>query len=392
MQIAAARRDGMRVNGAWLRIIAATSIAATLIFLIFVWYFVPTRVEFYRVVAAPSGLQISGPGLLDATNRVIISTKLQGRLATQPVYINRPVTKGQVLVTIDAEEIVNQLAAARADAQAAKQRVAETLRDTEIAQSVFEKTLGDLDRRKGLAGIGVVSRAELESVGATFRQAEAALARAKIGVERATAQALSADATVKALETKLADATIASPLDGVVVSRERSLGEFVQPGQPILQVVELQSIIVAARLDESLMSRLQKGQKTTVRFHSEPLLTYHGTVVDLHRLVDQETREFTVDVTLESLPQNWALGQRATVDISVERDLESMLVPIKYLSRRDGRSGLWFYRNGRARWGTVSIGYPAVEFVDITSGVKLGDVILDPFNRFEYQPVTLTDQ
>jgi HlyD family secretion protein len=383
------RRRYKRILGSTLVILVIT---AAILF-IAMKYFVPTKMVFYRVVAGPKALQISGPGLLDATNRVIVSSRLEGRLATQPLNINQPVIKDQVLARIEAQEIIDQLAAARADAAAAVQRVAEARSDKEIEASVFDKASHDLERRKSLAGMGIASRLEFETADAVFRQAEVKLDRAKITIDRFAAQAMSADANVKVLEAKLAQATITSPLNGIVIERDKNLGELVQPGQPILQLVELQSIVVAARLDESLMDRLEKGQRVTVRFQSEPSQTYEGSVLQLHRILDQQTREFTVDISLGSLPSNWALGQRATVYFSSENpDRASVLVPLQFLSRQDGRPGFWFYRDGRARWGNVSLGYSTLELADIVSGVKPGDIVLDPSVCYEYALVKPLEQ
>ncbi|MFM9776334.1 hypothetical protein ACKI1Z_42355, partial [Streptomyces galilaeus] len=65
------------------------------------------------------------------------------------------------------------------------------------------------------------------------------------------------------------------------------------------------------------MSLLDKDDYATIEFSSDARNAFAGKVLRLHKEVDRETREFTVDVELDSLPKNWALGQRAFVKLHV---------------------------------------------------------------------------
>lgn len=82
---------------------------------------------------------------------------------------------------------------------------------------------------------------------------------------------------------------------------------------------------VSARIQERLVEVLvdqgdtvKKGQKARVVFRSEPQKNYPGVVSRLGREMDRETREFLVDVRVEQLPVNWAVGQRAEVYIQID--------------------------------------------------------------------------
>lgn len=135
------------------------------------------------------------------------------------------------------------------------------------------------------------------------------------------------------------------------------------------------------------MNDIDVGQKARIRFVSEPDTDYTGRVTDLHRQVDQETREFEADIALDSLPGHWALGQRANVHVDLPQEPGRILVPLAFLDRREGRSGVWFAHDGHARWGAVTLGATAAGSARIKAGVQAGDILLRPTDRYEGEPV-----
>jgi HlyD family secretion protein len=343
----------------------------------------------YYTVAPGAILKIKGPGLLDAVNRVVISAKTLGRLTSLPVKLNEIVQPNEVVAADEADEAADQLASIRAEAIAAREHVKEAESERDRARSVYQKASLDFERRSTLASRGVVTQGALDTAAAALEQAKAELVLAQNGIDRAQAQADAAAASERVMAARLANATLTSPIGGLVVSRDRNVGDLVGPAQKILEIVDPRSIVVRARFDESVMNQIAVGQKATVRFISEPAEVYEGTVVELYHLVDQETREFTADVALAILPHNWALGQRATVQVDVPQNPRDILVPIALLDQRDGQAGLWLYHEGRARWIQVSLGYSAGGAVQITAELKAGDTILQPEDLHEYQRVDL---
>lgn len=351
------------------------------------WYVIPAPVTFYAVQPRLMSLEINGPGLLDAINRVVITSRIQGFLKEVKVDRNDRVTTGQVLALLDSEDLRNQVAAAQADAVAAHRTVAEIESERDRAVALFDKTKVELGRRTTLLRLNATSQAEVTTAEAAFKQAEADVARANASIERSKAQALSKEASVKVLEARLADATITSPLDGVVISRERNPGELLLPGVSLMQLVDEATIIVSARFDESARSAIRPGQAAKIRFASDPSRTWNGRVLRLSRQVDQETREFTVDITLDALPDSWAMGQRVNVAVEARSPAMVIGVPETLIARRDGRAGIWVGQNGRAVWTPVALGYASGSDIQVAHGLSAGDIVLPPEGRYDYQPV-----
>jgi len=114
-----------------------------------------------------------------------------------------------------------------------------------------------------------------------------------------------------------------------------------------------------------------------------------GHVLRLGRKVDEETREFEVDIALDALPANWALGQRATARIMVKQRGPVLTVPTAFLVWREGRPGVWVVTHARARWREVTLGETGAERVEIRHGLEADQEILRPVDLYPFMRVRL---
>ena len=370
-----------------LRWVVFGTCAIALIAYLFYYYLFPHLVDGLHIVSAPVTLDIAGPGLLDARNKVTVTARIQGHIKSIRVDRNDPVKVGEVLAELDAEDVANQLIAARADAEAATQVVLEARADRDRANAIAAKAKSDLDRKRELAEKGTIAQADWIATEAVFRQTQAELAHAQTTIERTIAQAASEEAKVKVLQVRLSEAIIRSPLDGVVVDRNRNVGDLLSPGTPLMQLVDPTSIIISARFDKSAMGTIAPEQTATVHFASLPSVDFKGKVLRVIRQVDQETREFSVDITLDHLPAHWALGQRANVVIGASSSVPLIVIPQSFIARQNGRVGVWIFQNGRADWIPVTLGYPAGNEIQVVTGLHVDDIVLPPADRYFGEPI-----
>ena len=107
-------------------------------------------------------------------------------------------------------------------------------------------------------------------------------------------------------------------------------------------------------------------------------MEYSGAVSRVGREADRETREIIVDVRVERLPTNWAVGQRAEVYILVARRESVTVLPAGLVLRREGRTGVIVDDGGRARWREIVVGLRGRESVEVLSGLTPGDSVVTP--------------
>lgn len=340
------------------------------------WYFSPIPVVEYRIAAGEIVAEVMGTGTLEARVKSTISPKIAGRIQDIPVDQGDSVQANQLLFTLDDAELKQQVEIAEAGVAAAQASLARLQADLDLSRATLKFARLTFERTQQLLQKKVATAEEGDKATESLNVSEAGVSRSTAAFLEGQKQIIEAEKTLAYHEARLADTRVVAPFDGLIVKRYRDPGDIGVPGSPILMLVSTEEIWVSAWVDETEMSRVHEGQPARVVFRSESERNYRGTVARLGREADRETREFVVDARVLTLPANWAVGQRAEVFIEVERKSAIPVLPAKFVVWRDQTAGV-FRRNGSyAEWQPVVLGLQSVESVEVTEGLKTGDVVL----------------
>jgi len=318
--------------------------------------------------------RVVGPGTVQARVPVTLSARISATVTQVHVDVGDSVRQGQLLVTLDDRDL-----SARRGVVAGQQQALQ--RNTEAARAALAKAQADLElarskqrRDADLLAQGFVSQAVLDA-------SKAALDGAAAGVDSAKASlaAREADARTLSQEARYSDAVlsytrIVAPMDALVVQRLTEVGNTVAPGSSMLKLVDPQTLWVATRVDESVVGRVQPGQKASIRLRSGEVLP--GKVARIARQSDAATRELDVHVAFDTVPQRFAIDQEAEVSISVGEDL-GILVPLTALTRdRSGRPGVLVVADGRTRFQPVETGGADAGQLLVRQGLAGGEAVV----------------
>jgi HlyD family secretion protein len=279
---------------------------------------------------------------------------------------------------LEDTDVRQQVAVAEADVAAAAASVERLQADRRRAEAVLLQARLTHERQVQAAAANASSQQELDRAAEALAVAEAELARSGAAISEGQRRLTAAERSLDYQRARLHDTTIEAPFDALVVRRDRDAGDVVTAGSSVLQLVSLNEMWISAWVDETELARLAEQQQTRVVFRSEPDIEYEGVVARVGREADRETREIVVDVRVERLPANWAVGQRAEVYIRVDRRADVVVVPASLVLVRDGRSGVMIDERGTARWREISIGLRGRDVVEVTSGLASGDVVVSP--------------
>jgi HlyD family secretion protein len=344
-----------------------------------VFYFVkmsPVTVSVFTVQRGPVAAEVMGTGILTAHIKATVSPKIQGRLVELRVDQNDAVTQGQLLARLDDSDLREQQAIAKANLEAARATCQRAEADQKRAEAVTVQAKLEHDRQSQLRTKRIASESEADKSRELLQVAEAEEARAVAAVIEAQKHIVAAERTLDYQNARQADTSICSPFDGLIIRRDRQVGDIVVPGASIFQLISTREIWVSAWVDESFMAALKPGQEAKIVFRSEPGKTYSGSVIRISREVDRETREFLVDVAPDQLPQNWAIGQRAEVFLVAGKRDNVVRIPSKSLRWRDGQAGVMVNENGRAGWRNLALGASGGGFVEVTDGLAENDAVI----------------
>lgn len=363
------------------RIIRALKYPAVLaIMAALVWYIrsQPIAVERHTVSTGPVVRSVMGTGTLEARIRTTISPKIQGRIAEVLVDQGSVVQTGQLLVRLDDEDLEQQVRMATAGISSSEATLGRFRAEIAQAKSTYAKTEADLGRTQKLLAANSISQAEFDQAQEAYELAKSGLLRAEANLLQAEQQVTLNRETLKFQEARLADAKLRAPFDGLVITRERDPGAIVVPGSPILQLISLDELWVAAWVDETEMDQLRDAQPAQIVFRSQPSTTFDGVVARLGKQADRETREFTVDVRALKLPETWAIGQRAEVFIETARVENCVWIPTSFLSEQGDEPGVYVDDGGVATWRPLTPGIEGRDAVEIRDGLSSDEIIIKP--------------
>jgi len=234
---------------------------------------------------APSAVVASGH--VEATD-VRIVTKVRGRLLSRNVDEGDAVEAGRIIAvvdTVDTELALREARANRAQSDAElRLRVAGSRREdiAELAARVdgVEADLAgaekELARQERLVAEGVSTvrsrddaLARRDTLDGQLRAAREVLARARAGsrgqeIEAARALRDAADARIAQLEQAISDATIVSPLSGIVTEKVAEPGELLAPGALIVVVTDLLAPWLTVYVPEPDLGRVKLGDTASV--------------------------------------------------------------------------------------------------------------------------------
>jgi membrane fusion protein (multidrug efflux system) len=293
--------------------------------------------------------QIEGTGELAAPDRALIAAEVDGRVTDVHVDEGAKVVAGDLLLTIDPEK--RKLDADSARAQA---------RDADAAYEVAQR---EFERAKALHDQGIASDSVLDLRGTEL--------------SRAQARRDSAAAARGVAEKLLRDASVRAPFAGLVAKREVSRGDYVRPGQQLLEVVALDPIEVEFAVAERDTARVAVGQPVSVSVEPYPGEKFAGEVSAISPVIDPRTRTMRVKARIPNADGRLRPGLFARTDLGVAKRSNVVLVPAEaVLQRADGEVLFIVGPDDRAKRVVVKTGVQREGRIEIVEGVSGEDQIV----------------
>jgi HlyD family secretion protein len=267
----------------------------------------------------PLTVTVSATGTLAPETQVDVGAEISGRVDSVNVDYNEHVSKGEVLATINTDQIRAQLAQSQAALNAARATVTND-------QATVTQTKLKRDRYQDLFQRGIVARQDLESADADYQRAVAAVAKARADVANAAAQ-------VKNQETLLGKATVRSPIDGVVIDRKVNPGQTVAASfqTPVLFTLasDLSRMQLDVDIDEADIGLVHARQSATFTVDAYPQRTFEATLIEVRNAAQVVNGVVTYQGVLAVDNKEGLLrpGLTATVDILVASVKNTLLVP-----------------------------------------------------------------
>lgn len=385
-------------------------------------------VEEARMVRSPATITLVGTITPFRTSRV--ASKGAAKAEEVPVRQGDTVVAQAVLCQLDDATMVQSLHESKALLASRQARHEELLAGTRPQElrrleALWRQAQSSLDRwRKEMERVDRLYTGESSNekevydtrAGLLVAEAEAEAARAayELGVEgarkeeiaRAAFEVAEQEAVVKRVEHDLAKLTIRAPFAGHVSQRLVEIGEWVDTGDAVVELIELSRVLARVDVPETALPFQRVDGEAKV--HVEAVgRTLEGRIRYIVPLADRAARTFPVEIELDNADGSLAAGMFVRVSLPAGENREYVAVPKDAVVVRDGvayvglvtpnpRAG----QPGEAAWMAmllpVTVGMDVEDWITITSdnvraGMRVavrGNELLMPFPS----PVVLVDR
>lgn len=310
------------------------------------------------------------------------------------------VKQGQVLVTLDTASARSTLAAAQAQEQQAatdlsvlqqggkqgqRASIEDQIRADQAALEVAQRNYDSLQR---LASQNAATRLQLQD-------AKDALDRARLQLEsaqnqqhslvtpgdRSVAQARLADAkaAVTLAQHQLQLGRIAAPMAGTLYQFDLKVGAYLQAGDLVGLIGDLDQMKVAVYVDEPDLGRVALGMPVKVTWDARPGQIWWGKVTKMPtEIVALGSRTVGEVSTVVDNPSHDLLPGVSTNAVIVSRVVrDAITIPKAALRNLKGSDGVYKLQGDIIRWTPVKAGVSDVNNVQVLSGLSIGDRVLD---------------
>lgn len=315
----------------------------------------------------PETLPLTVPvtGTLISKTAVDVKAETTGRLVAFPKEEGDAVSAGEVIASVDEENYRLALRQAQASVEVAEAALSR-------AQIQASHAKSELERARNLVRSGGITQKDLEAAQLADRDAQAQVVLAE-------AQLAQARAAVDAAQKRLRDTAIRVPVAGSIQRKYVNVGAYVEPPTLVASVVDNRQLELESPVPAAYLGQVRPGQKVTFRVNSFPDTVFEGQLVELNPAVDPLTRSAKARIRVNNSGGRLRAGMFAQGEILTGVRQDAIVVPASAVYRGTGpgrESYVFVIENGKAARRTVQLGREANSRLEISAGLKPGDVVI----------------
>jgi len=340
-------------------------------------------------------------GKVEPITKVEIKSKASGIVKKLYIDAGDRVKRGQLLAELDKEEIAARVAQARAQMEASQASAKGTEADLERAKVDAEGPDVPMlkrayERAQGMAKEGVVSASSLDDAQKNYElalnkqnvaKAQVQVLKAKVG--QAEAQVAQDRANLTQLEEQLSYTTIASPIDGIILSRDVEVGDAVSSilvlgssATLIMTLGDTSEVYVKGKVDESDIGKVYLGQPARIKVESFKEKTFNGKVTKISPMgVEKDNvTTFEVRVSINNPGGELKAAMTANAEIILEEHKNVLQIPEgSILYDKDKKASVEIPdqkgKEGKRKIA-VNIGISNGAKTEVLGGLKEGDQVV----------------
>ncbi|SCM83336.1 Efflux transporter, RND family, MFP subunit [uncultured Sporomusa sp.] len=279
-----------------------------------------------------------------------LAFQVNGKIITRNVQLGSTVQAGDVLLQIDAKDVV--------------QTVNNYSAQVDSAESQLQLAASNLNRYRELLEGGAISQSQYDQYLNAYKVAMAGVRQTQ---SQYTQGANQLDYTL-----------LKADKPGVVSGISAEIGQVVSAGQVIVTVVQDGEREVEISVPENRIEELRKTEKMQVSFWALPDVAAEGRIREISPIADQTTRTFKVRISLINPPPAIKLGMTATVAVAGNTDQPAINIPVAAVYQTGNSTpAVWVVTGGTITLRSIQTGYYGRDnTVQVLNGLHQGERIV----------------
>ena len=215
-----------------------------------------------------------------------------------------------------------------------------------IAKIAINDLESQLQRSRAL-----LAQRKIEYAGAKTLNADGYQGKVQVASAKANLEAVKAD--IKRLELNIEHTVIVAPFDGVLNTRYVEEGDYVQSGDNIAMIADLDPLIVRAYVTENQVSQISVNQSASIRLLNHESID--GVVRYIASVADDATNTFKVEIAIENSDYRFLAGLSGEVDIALQQVPAIKISPALLALDELGNIGVKTVENNIVKFTAIDI-------------------------------------
>jgi RND family efflux transporter MFP subunit len=293
------------------------------------------------------------------------------------------VSKGMVLAQVRQEDYVIKVEQAKTQLAQAKWSLESSKSQLTKAEAALNHSQLDFARAKNLFETQSLTKSDFDTATTRLDSDQANVSAAKSQVDALQAQVGTAEQALKSAELSLADATLKSPMDGVVLARNVEIGTLATPGATGFVLADVSSVKAVFGVPDTMMDRVKLGTRQTITAEAVPG-KLEGLITAISPSADPKSRTFSVEVTIPNPRGQLNAGMIATLMLAAAQSAEPVpVIPLSAVVRStqnpDGYAVFVIEdQAGKplARMRSVELGEAYGNMIGVKAGLNLSERVI----------------
>ena len=301
----------------------------------------PVPVEVAPVVERTVEREIQAVGTVEANLYTTVSAEVEGAVARFDLREGDRLEKGEVLARLRRTDLEISLKEAKAN-----------LREKE---ALFTRAEHDRRRFQALFDEGAISAAELD--------------RAAASADAAKALKESVEEAFRKIADQLRRTTVVAPFSGYIVKKHIELGQWVDEGGKVADLVDIDTVYVLIPINERDIGKIRKGDIATVTVDTYPGRTFKGQIAYIIPQADLSSRNFPVRIRVDNAREHLLkVGMFARVSIQYGKPRRGLFIPKDAVVLRGKDRVVFVLDTSQVHLLRIETGQAREEMVEVVKG------------------------